>query len=368
MSKKAAKSIRPWSARASRPKASDLFDSHAPHAEGSSASPPSLAVGTRQSVTSLGAGTPARQATVRDSITGPPACDATTEATVSAVHARSTRSNPSGAARAATSTSTSNTADPCDGSASRHGLLAASAESSSNASSDGRSSRAPVACDQSVGARAFSAQVDADLAAGPGSASACSGVHAHRSNARPEAVSASSGATDDSGGHGGDASARRHTPSRQHAQERVVQSPGALQVLAERALPEDWEAATRRAELFFDGSGRLHSAKLPPIEKVAVMTDEYPDSFGGETGLSPHMQALHIDNMYESWEDLCRTLKDALPMGGPASQFALGRWRRAPRQRGWPERRRRQRPRDSSGSARPASGGFLLAAAHLPSR
>ena len=108
MSKKAAKSIRPWSARAYRPKASDLFDSHAPHVEGSSASPPSLAVGTRQSVTSLGAGTPARQATVRDSITGPPACDATTEATVSAVHARSTRSNSSGAARAPTSTSTVN--------------------------------------------------------------------------------------------------------------------------------------------------------------------------------------------------------------------------------------------------------------------
>ena len=72
MSKKASKSIRPWSARASRPKASDLFDSHAPYAEGSSASPSSLAVGTRQSVSSLGAGTSAHQATVRDSITGLP--------------------------------------------------------------------------------------------------------------------------------------------------------------------------------------------------------------------------------------------------------------------------------------------------------
>jgi len=239
MSKKAAKSIRPWSARASRPKASDLFDSHAPHVEGSSASPPSLAVGTRQSVTSLGAGTPARQATVRDSITGPPACDATTEATVSAVHARSTRSNSSGAARAPTSTSTVNTADSCDGSASRHGLLAAGAESCSNSSSDDRSSHAPAACDPSVGVRAISAQVDADLAADPRSGSTCSGVHAHRSNARPEAANASSGDTGDSGGHSGDASDRRHTPSRQHAQERVVQSPGALQVLAERALPED---------------------------------------------------------------------------------------------------------------------------------
>ena len=63
--------------------------------------------------------------------------------------------------------------------------------------------------------------------------------------------------------------------------------------------------------VFFDGSGWLHSAKLPLIEKVVVMTDEYPDSFSGETSLSPHMQTLHITNIYESWEDLCRTLEIA---------------------------------------------------------
>ena len=132
----------------------------------------------------------------------------------------------------------------------------------------------------SISACAMSAQVDADLDAGPGSTSACSGVHAARSNARPEAVSILSSATDDSGGHSGDVSACWHTLPHQHAQKQVVQLPGALQVLTGRALLEDWEAATRRAELFFDGSGQLHSAKLLPIEKVAVMTDEYPDSFG----------------------------------------------------------------------------------------
>ena len=76
MLKKAAKSIHLWSTRASRLKASDLFDSHALYVEGSSASPLSLAVGTQQLALSLGAGTSARQATVRNSITGPAACDA----------------------------------------------------------------------------------------------------------------------------------------------------------------------------------------------------------------------------------------------------------------------------------------------------
>ena len=155
----------------------------------------------------MSAGTSARQAAVRDSITGPPACDTSTEATVPIGGQCAFYSLKSGAARALASSSTPTTADPCDGSASRHGLLAADAESCCNSLSDDLSSHALAACicDPSIGARAIyvysSRCCMASLLHDLRSESACSGAHAHRSNAWPQAANALSGATDDTGGY-----------------------------------------------------------------------------------------------------------------------------------------------------------------------
>lgn len=93
MSRKAVKVNQLQSMHASCPKASDFFDSHAPYVEGLSTSLLLVGVSTQRSVTSLSADSSTHQATVHDSITGPPVCDASTEATVSASNVHSTHSN-----------------------------------------------------------------------------------------------------------------------------------------------------------------------------------------------------------------------------------------------------------------------------------
>ena len=85
---------------------------------------------------------------------------------------------------------------------------------------------------------------------------------------------------------------------------------------AEMGVQDGLAAATLRADIFFNPypAGRvrplrLQNADLPPIDQVAVMTDEFPDAFGAETGLSPEKQETLIDGLPDSWDELCRTLE-----------------------------------------------------------
>ena len=92
------------------------------------------------------------------------------------------------------------------------------------------------------------------------------------------------------------------------------QAPDVAQPVVEEqqsSLLPAWAEATRRADIFFDASRRLRTQDLPPIDRVPVMTDEYPDSFGDETGLSAANQAELIDMLPDDWDDLCHTLKIA---------------------------------------------------------